>query len=468
MIRQSPLYKEAHSILSSDQKYGQQFLFDLEAIPYKYNMRDRNFWDGFIDDFGGTSSFDQQLNDLFNQAMEEIRLVMQRYNSFIAGLPVNQDQQLKDAGYNSSITGEGLTPSSLGVSDPMLSVPTSDYTSQDIDKLSSGLNGFVSFIGAVAGLTDTAVGAITSLGELGIKEGELSIDWEKLGLDKSQLGLLARADYRDQESHDLELIKQGLRSPSPYRSGLANSNQAVLSDYADEAIYLQRINKELAKSDAENLYKPVSLSSDPRLTGLDVMSRVSQLKFEFLLARQLESNIKQSLSLQYADLAGTLGQMYQIETYKSGISQAGFTQQYYDSRDPLGEGSAQSTMQQQAVALNEMQRKLYAFQDYMNNLKQYHILDWQQQIENDPSVLPFYYKAALDFDMTDVFHHQDSTHQNVFYGLQTLSSGLGLIESISRSFDNFRGDPKKKEDRNKEIEDKKLSIRDKLALLRLP
>lgn len=437
MIKESSLYRNAYDVLSADTKYGEPFLFELTAIPESISMRSENFWDKFVDTFGGTSGYDQQIVDLFGNAMDEIRLLMQRYNNFIANLPVNQSEQLRDAGVNASITGEGLTPSSPESVSPIEHTPTSEYSRQNSESISAGISNFLSFVDSFSSVASLAI----DLEYLDIDRGKLKVSEDQLQLERDKINLLKNQDYRDQENHDLNLIKQGVSPTSP-NSVLGSSDQSVLKDYSADAIYKQRLQTVASKSDVNALYnRTYAIPGNPRASGLDVFNRISQYKLSTMFGRITENAITQGINTSYAQILGTLDREYLMSAYSAGARENEFNQSAFQFRSPSVEGRSYSTLQSQMVDLYRNELALQEHQIFMNSLKELHILDWQDDIENDPSVLPFYYKAALDFDMEGTFHHQDSLHQNVHYGLNTANQAVGLIESISRSFNNFKNDP---------------------------
>lgn len=296
------------------------------------------------------------------------------------------------------------------------------------------------------------------------KQG-LEIDRSKVGLDAQRVGMEKEQSYRDQENHDLNLIKQGVSPTSP-NSVLAGSQQSVLKDYSSDAIYRQRLATLGSQADVGAVYRNTyDIHGNPRASGLEVFNRMSQYKLQMLYGKMAEDAILQAYNSEFAQIAGALDREYMISAYGSGISENEFAMNFNMARSPRLEGSSYSTIQSQLVNLNRLDIALKSHQDYMNYLKELHILDWQEQIENDPSVLPFYYKAALDFDMTDTFHNQDPLHQDVFYGLDVLNKTTGLIESISRTYDNFTSDDERKQ-RKVDRDNKRLSIRQKMAVAR--
>lgn len=451
LIKQSKLYRDAHSELSADKRYGIMFLSELEAIPESYtiNYNPRNY---------GGSKFDKQMSDMFRDAMDEIRVLMQRYHNFIATLPVSEVEQLQDAGINASITGEGVTPSSPESVDPVENTSDMEYSRQNIEAISAGISGFLSFVDAFSGVAGTALSGIVDLGGLAVEQGKLGLEEDKVGIAKDQ-------NYREQESHDLGLIKQGVSPTSPSRSGIASSGQSVLKDYSDAAVYRQRLDTVSAQSDFDALSRSYSIPGNPRASGIEVFNEMSRFKLQTMFANLAEQSIKSQINEHYSQIVGTLDREYLISEFSAASRQNEFDFSFTQSRDPELEGSSQSALQSQLVSLRNLEIGLAAHQSYMNDLRELHILAWQDKIEEDPSLLPFYYKAALDFDMTDVFHHQDALHQNVHYGLDVLNSSVGIIESISRSYDNFSS-PEEKAKHKADREDKRLTIRQRMAAAR--
>lgn len=90
--------------------------------------------------------------------MDEIRALMQDYYSFLSKLPAQQVDQLRDAGINAAITGEGVTTSEMASPDPSefisANTPQSEFTNES---LSNGISSFVEFIGSMANLASIGV-----------------------------------------------------------------------------------------------------------------------------------------------------------------------------------------------------------------------------------------------------------------------------------------------------------------------
>ena len=208
LIQNSRPYKEAYKIFSADTRYGQPFLRQLEMIPYNFSPRDPNFWDSVTESLGGTSDYDNLIQDAFNSAIDEIRTLVQNYYTFINGLPREQVAQLSEAGINAGVTGEGVSPSSMSA-DPVAGInEMPSHTQYNNEALSSGITSFVEFINSMTNLGATAVSSESIMGMLDLAE---------------------REGYNKQEVHDLMLSQLGVTSPSPYRVLTPQSSSVIVS-----------------------------------------------------------------------------------------------------------------------------------------------------------------------------------------------------------------------------------------------
>lgn len=414
LIKSSPVYSQAYSIFSNDRSYGSPYLMQLEAIPYAHSIRDENFWDSVVNAFGGTSGFDTAVQDAYNVAMDEIRSLISQYYAFRNSLPSEQVQQMAEAGVNAALTGEGITPSAMGtegiVSDKMPS--QSQYTN---DQLSQGVSSFVSFIDSIAQLTSVSFSSANLMGLLDIAE---------------------RDQLNKQELHDLLLAQMGIK-PSSSRTVLDTDN-SVVGDILSKGASDARIAAATSTSEAAVLNKvfdvPNLNSPDPsgslRLSGLDVLTQVSEFAMVSRLSESF-SQLNQSLrNAQYSDILSILDREAAVAGAGADIAQGEFNADYYNTRSGSVEGANQTTITTRLSELKRLEIAEREFNEMLSNYRQQTLASWGKQINYQPHLAPFFYKALFDFGMEDTFYHQSRLGQGLKYGVQNLNSISQIVGNI--------------------------------------
>lgn len=413
LIKDSQLYQQAYNIFSSDKSYGVAFLQQLEIIPYSTTSVDVNFWDSVSDAFGGTSKYENQITDIFNTAMDEIRALVQNYYTFKNSLPVEQVQQLAEAGINAAVTGQGVTPSSIpsdGVVQPNQS--SSSYTNE---QLSQGVTSFVEFIGSIASLVSTGVNAESLLGMLDIAERE---SWNK------------------QELHDAMLYELGITQDSPYR---VLDNTGVLSDKSVIAQSDAKVSRAVSESEVRALEghhavnmgdNPDSLASYEIMTGYDVLNEVSKFKLLNEVADKYITNLRNVQTQLYAGAVGRLEGEYNVSNYNALMSEAGFKDDFFSSRNGMLEGKSETSVAQSIADIRNSEAQIKAFETWLADYKFNIMSDWGDQIHKKPSLAPFFYKALFDFGMSDTFYHQSALTQGLHYGMDFLDQAGSFISAL--------------------------------------
>lgn len=419
LILSSALYKEAYSILSSDKKYGTSYLSMLQMIPYGVSVRDENFWDEVSNFFGATSGFEEAVTDAFNGALDEIRSLMQEYYSFLSKLPVEQVDQLRDAGVNASVTGEGLTPSSMSSPDPasMISpnTPQSEYRNTS---LSDGVTSFVEFIGSMAGLASLGVNSANILGLLDVAE---------------------RESYSKQETHDLLLAGLGVTTDSPYRI-LNPGNTPVVSTLASTAQSEQRVKSAEAGAAAKALDAPISVNvgDDPNSvahyeikTGEDWLAECSRFQIANRFGNIMIQNLRNQGQQMYAGVLSYLEGEYNMSNFSSMTEQARFNSDYFRARNGSLEGQNQTDLTTSLSEIRRCESYIRSVESWMADYRAGIIDHWGQQLEKRPNLAPYFYKALFDFNMEDTFYHQNGAAQGLKYGLKSLESIGSFLGNIT-------------------------------------
>lgn len=401
LIRQSPIYKQAYQILSSDTQYGKPYLVQLEMIPTSFDVRDQNTGDDITDFFGGTSGREKLIIDAFNAAMDEIRVVVQSYYTFRNSLPAEQVSQLADAGINAAITGEGITPSSMPQTTPLENPQLQNY---DNASLSSGITSFVEFIGSLSGLASTGFNAASLMGMLDLAE---------------------REGYSKQEIHDYMLAQLGITTDSPYRV-LNPSNTPVVRDAATVAAA-----ETGAKAGALRKVHNVNVGNNPdkvatyeKMDGFEVLNRVSEFALVNRFADGYIELIRRGNDQVYADVVSRLDNEYQLTNYAAMASEAGFNDAYFKARNGTTEGRNTTSISESLAFVREQEQHMAAFEAWLADYKAQTLGSWAEALSDRPSLAPYLYKAMFDFGMEDTFYHQNAWTQGLKYGMDTLK-GIG-------------------------------------------
>lgn len=419
MILGSAIYKDAYDIFSADKSYGPPFLVQLEAIPYSFQVRDSNFWDKVSEAFGATSGIEKAIKDAFNNAMDEIRLLVQNYYTFKNSLPSEQVQQLQEAGINAAITGEGVSPSSMPETFAgALSQPNLSQTAYNNESLSQGVSSFVEFLGAMGNLASVGFNAHSLMGMLDIAE---------------------RESYNKQETHDLILSQMGVTADSPFRVLDAN-NAPIIASNSEGAVAASEVTAAENKADAVALKSPVSVQvgNDPNnvatyevKSGADWLVELSRYKIANRFASTMIDNLRSTANQLYASAVSTLENEYYMANYGSMIQEAQFNNDFFSARNGLLEGQSQTSLAESLASIRQSDANVRAVEDWMANYRQSIIEHWGQQLEKRPNLAPYFYKALLDFEMEDTFYHQNDAAQALKYGSEALRSVGSFLQSLT-------------------------------------
>lgn len=419
LIHSSSVYREAHDILSADKRYGSSYLSMLEMIPYAHEVRDSNFWDDATNSFGGTSGYEIAVKDAFNAAIDEIRTLMQDYYSFLSKLPAEQVQQLRDAGINASITGEGVTPSSMTAPDPSGMISSDPSQSEYSNTgLSQGITSFVEFINSMANLTSVGVNSKNILGLLDIAE---------------------RDALSKQETHDLLLAGLGVTTDSPYRV-LNSDNTPAVKVLSDTALAEQRVKSAEAVASAKALESPISVNvgDDPNniahyeiKSGMDWLSEISRYQIANRFGNVMIQNLRTQNQQMYADVLSRMEGEYNMANFASQTNQAQFNSEYFSSRNGSLEGQNQTSLTTSLSGIRQNELKIKSVESWLSEYRGRTIENWGEQLEQRPSLSPFFYKALFDFGMEDTFYHQSAAGQALKYGFDTLDSIGSFIGHIT-------------------------------------
>lgn len=419
LILSSSIYREAEQVLSKDREYGTSYLTMLRMIPYSHEIRDANFWDAFVDTLGGTSGYDKAVTDAFNAAMDEIRSLMQDYYSFLSKLPVEQVEQLRDAGINASITGEGVSPSSMTSPDPSAMIsPNPSQTEYSNTSLSQGVTSFVEFINSMANLRSVGVNSKNILGLLDLAE---------------------REGYNKQETHDLLLAGLGVTTDSPYRV-LNTDNTPAVSTISSTAQSEQRVKSAEASASAKALDMPVSvtLGTDPEdiatyeiKSGEDWLSEISRFQIANRFGNVMIQNLRTQSQQRYADVLSRLEGEYQMANFQAQTNEAQFNSEYFIARDGATEGQNQTDLSTSLAAIKQAEADIQSVEAWLSEYRAGIIEHWGKELEKRPNLAPYFYKAMFDFGMEDTFYHQNGAAMGLKYGMQSLQSIGSFIGSLT-------------------------------------
>lgn len=410
LILSSSVYREAESILSADREYGTSYLLMLQSIPYSHAVRDENFWDTAANAFGATSGFQNAVTDAFNAAMDEIRSLMQDYYSFLSKLPVEQVDQLRDAGINASVTGEGVTPIGMTSPDPsgMIS-PNLSQSEYRNTSLSDGVTSFVEFIGSMANLASVGVNSKNILGLLDIAEREA---------------------YNKQETHDLLLAGLGVTTDSPYRV-LDPENTPAVKTISTTARAEQRVKSAEARAAAKVLDTPISVNvgDDPNnvatyeiKSGEDWLSEISRFQIANRFGNVMIQNLRTQGQQMYAGVLSYLEGEYNVANFGAQIGQANFNSDFFSARNGALEGQNQTDLTTSLSEIRRSEAYIRSVESWMADYRSSIIEHWGQQLEKRPNLAPYFYKAMFDFNMEDTFYHQNGAAQALKYGMKSLDS----------------------------------------------
>ena len=148
-------FKQAYELFSNES--DKTWLSRLLAIPN--SVQDAtNTW---VDDLGLSNSYNDKQDANYQYCLEQINALLSEYHSWKNTLPVTQANQFAQIGYNSAITGEGLSGSEIrnvGVNSNPSSISSanpSDAFNYISSFLLNGVNGFVDIATKFANLNLT-------------------------------------------------------------------------------------------------------------------------------------------------------------------------------------------------------------------------------------------------------------------------------------------------------------------------
>lgn len=414
LILASPVYQQAFSIFSNDRSYGQPYLQQLKTIPYAHSVRDENFWDSVSNAFGATSGFETAVTDAVNVAKDEIRSLLSDYYNFKNTLPSEQVKQMAEAGVNSALTGEGITPSTMST-EGIVSGQQPSQSTYTNDQLSQGVTSFVSFIDSLSQLASVGFSSANLMGLLDIAE---------------------RESLNKQELHDLMLVQLGIK-PSSSRTVL-DTNGDTVGNILAKGSADARVAAATSSAQAATLDKTFDIpnldSPDPsgsmRMSGLDVLNRVSEFAMVSRLGISYSEFNRALRNAQYSDILTTLDNEGAVADAGARIAKGEFDSDYYNARNGFTEGSNQTTISTRLSELKRLEIAQKEFDEMLSHYRKQTLQSWGTQINQKPHLAPFFYKALFDFGMEDTFYHQSVLGQGLKYGLQNLNSISQIVGNI--------------------------------------
>lgn len=414
LIMSSAVYKQAFSIFYNDKSYGQPYLQQLETIPYAHSIRDENFWDTVTNAFGGTSGFENAVQDAYNIAVGEIRNLLSQYYLFRNSLPSEQVQQMAEAGINSALTGVGITPSTMST-DGIVSENIPSQSQYSNDQLSQGVTSFVSFIDSISQLASVGFSSANLMGLLDIAE---------------------RESLNKQETHDLLLAQMGI-TPSSARTVLDVGSDTVknLINKGASDTKVASASSVAAAGALDKVYDVPNLDSpDPsgsmRMSGLDVLNQVSEFAMVSRLGdsfTQFNNSLRQA---QYSDILSTLDNEASVAGASADIATGEFNADFYNARNGYTEGQNQTTITSRLSELKRLEIAQKEFDEMLSQYRQQVLSSWGSQIHDKPHLAPFFYKALFDFGMSDTFYHQSVLAQGLKYGMENLNVISNMVGNI--------------------------------------
>lgn len=417
MIKESATYREAYQLFSSDKSYGKPFLQELILIPTSITVRDSNFWDDFIESFGGTSGQDKAIIDAFNQAMDAIVALVRDYHTFINKLPVNQVEQQREAGINSSVTGEGVTSSDIPSNfTSAINQPSQPQSAYDNKALSDGVMSFVQFLSSVGSIANTGFTAASLMGMLNLAE---------------------REGYNKQEVHDMLMASQGVTNDSPYR---VLGNDAAFRTLSKTARSVQNVAAAQASADESVLDSRIELpiGNDPEnpsiyevKSGKDWFVQASRAKVASMVYNSFIESLRSEASQRYASAVANLEGQYQVSNFGALINESNFNRDFYANRNGATEGSSQTSIAEDLAHLRNSERMIKGAEEWFASYRAELVNSWGEQLSQRPDLMPFFYKALLDFDMEDTFYHSSNLSMGLKYGTDALDSVGNFLSNIS-------------------------------------
>ena len=402
LIKQSPLYQQAYQVFSSDTRYGSPYLSQLQAIPYSATSVDPSFIDNLAEFFNITSAYEKRIADIYNNAMTEIQNLLSAYYDFRNSLPVEQVQQLADAGINSAVTGQGIVPSSRDTS--AVTQPSSSMSEYTNDELSQGVTSFVEFVNLVSSLATSGVNAASVIGMLDLAE---------------------REGYSKQQLQDLLLAQLGISNDSPYSVSSSMPGLATLKSTGKARQAVENANAVSDASALDDIHE-VSLGSDPnsvqtyeRMSGRDVLNQMSRFALITRLSRMYSDYLTNLNNQLYADEVSRLSNEY-------NISNLGFQANYFNSRNGSIEGASTTDQTSFIKEIYKNDLRIKRFDAMIRDYREKELLQWSDNMKQDPSLAPYYYKAVFDFGMDETFLYGTSLP-----GLPNSNNGLAILRFVA-------------------------------------
>lgn len=179
-IRNSYVYRKVYEVFASES--DPYWLTQLQGILNSV-VGASNTW---ADDLGLSSSSSDKNEAMYNEAINNILSLYNQYQSYKNSLPVNQVQQLSNAGINSAITGNGVNGSSLDQRDiqsgasSLPSTNSGEYISQVAN---FALNATTGLTGVMSSFADVAL----KFQDLGLRERTQQFNEDKTFADFKKL-----------------------------------------------------------------------------------------------------------------------------------------------------------------------------------------------------------------------------------------------------------------------------------------
>lgn len=406
MIVASPVYQQARQLFSSDARYGQPFLEQLNAISYSMRIPEK----------GGNRVVENNITSAYNNVVAQISSLVAEYNNFINSLPETQVEQLKSAGINSDITGEGVQPSSMtqtGIEQvPEVSTPT------ELDIATQAINGVNTFLN----LCTTFSGAFTSLSQLGpsLKMADANLTLAGLNADslRTALDLAEQEGWYKQQLYDYLATQMGYDPRPKNKYSSAYDSDGAVIDSLDANQYAAGASSDMKRVEAETLNSPVVVGHNADGTpiekkGLEVFKDMSKFQLATQYSQAIERSIRAEISRLTSSLSETLAQ-------SASMSQDAFTGDYFSELNGAGMAQLEMFAQGQAVESTAIQmdnqdiaNRILALQKYLLEIERINSSarwmfteKWINLGELDDTYSIFSNFALFGMPANDTFIHQ--------------------------------------------------------------
>lgn len=274
-----------------------------------------------------------------------------------------------------------------------------------------------------------------------------------IGFDaKSLMGMLNLAEregYNKQEVHDLLMASHGVSSGSPFR---VLGEDPAFQSLSKTARSVQNVAQAHASADESVLSSPIQLSigNDPDnpsiyeiKSGQDWFIQASRNKVATMVYSSFIDSLRSEATQRYSSAVANLEGQYQISNFGALINESNFNRDFYANRNGATEGSSQTSIAEDLAHIRESERMIKESEEWFATYRANLVSYWGEQLSNRPDLMPYFYKAMLDFDMEDTFYHSSNPAMALKYGSNALESIGSFLSNITGLFNPFKKGIKK-------------------------